>query len=71
VKNKKNDNRYDLKTEGINSYNNGKYDSAINYLGEYLSIKPYDGEAMIYKENSYLNIKNNQVVDIAVTGSLS
>ncbi|MEQ8226216.1 MAG: ABC transporter substrate-binding protein, partial [Candidatus Eremiobacterota bacterium] len=51
--------------------NNGKYDSAINYLGEYLSIKPYDGEAMIYKENSYVNIKNNQVVDIAVTVSLS
>ncbi|MEQ8172626.1 MAG: protein kinase, partial [Candidatus Eremiobacterota bacterium] len=70
-KNKKNDNGYNLKIEGINNYNTGKYDIAINYLAEYLSTKPYDGEAMIYKENSYLNIKNNQTIDIAVSGSLS
>ncbi len=70
-KNKKIDSEYNLKTEGINSYNTGKYDIAFNYLAEYLSTKPYDGEAMIYKENSYLNIKNNKAIDIAVAGSLS
>ncbi|MEQ8192388.1 MAG: ABC transporter substrate-binding protein, partial [Candidatus Eremiobacterota bacterium] len=70
-KNKKIDSGYDLKMEGINSYNSGKYDIAFNYLTKYLSKQPSDGEAMIYKENSYLNMQNNQVIDIAVTGSLT
>jgi ABC-type branched-subunit amino acid transport system substrate-binding protein len=70
-KNKKIDRGYDLKMEGINSYNSGEYNIAFDYLTKYLSVHPDDGEAMIYKENSYLNIKNNRSLDIAVAGPLS